>query len=130
MALSCSIILVVWTTSFSFHKNELNARRLKLCELHRSFSNKIAHFNITLLFAVGCLTFLPLVCWLCFTGLFWWALMPWTNQLLVRYFWYRYCHSVHDGYQISLSDIQWTGWRSSPNMVDIWWESTVEKYSI
>lgn len=94
MALSCSIMLVVWTTSLSFQKNELNARRLKLYELHWSLLNRIAHFNVTLLFAVGRVAFLPLLVYcLWFTGLFWWALMPWIAQVLVKCFWHQYCDS-------------------------------------
>lgn len=93
MVLSCYLMLIVWTTSFSFQRNELNARGLKLSELHRNLSNcgKIAHSNSTLLFAVGCLASLPLLA-LCvwFTGLLWWALMPWTVQVLVKYSWHQY----------------------------------------
>lgn len=93
MALPYYVMLIIWTASLSFQRNELNAKELKLCKLQRDLSNcgNIAHFNSTRLFAVGCLASLPLLAlYLWFTGLFWWALMPWTAQVLVKYFWHQY----------------------------------------
>lgn len=90
--LSCCIMLIIWT-SFSFQGNELNARGVKLCELHRRLSNcgKIAHFNSTLLLAVGFLVSLLLLA-LClqFIGLPWWSWMPQTVQVLFTYSWHQY----------------------------------------
>lgn len=94
MLLSCYIMLIVWTTSFSFQRSGTECQRanvtgvaeksFKLCQ-----NCPFQQDSCVCSWVPGFLALLALLLW--FAGLFWWASVPWTAQVLAKYSWHQYC---------------------------------------